>query len=277
MIEAFAPAKINLSLHVTGQRTDGHHLLDSLVVFVDVGDRVFFEAADELLLTVTGPCSAGVPTDSSNLVLRAAKLLDANKGARITLEKNLPAASGIGGGSSDAASAVRGLCRLWQVEPSNDVIALGADLPVCMKAQPTRMRGIGDQLTGIPQLPDTWLVLVNPNVEVATPEVFLRLVDKAQPPMETIPNFHSARDFADWLKTTRNDLQTPAIEIEPVIGEAISVIEALHGCLISRMSGSGATCWGLFATKKAADDAAAVIQSLKPDWWSTATKINPLS
>ena len=277
MIEAFAPAKINLSLHVTGQRTDGYHLLDSLVVFVDVGDRLFFEAADKLLLTVTGPRAAGVPTDSSNLVLRAAKLLDANKGARITLEKNLPAASGIGGGSSDAAAAMRGLCRLWQVEPSNDVIALGADLPVCMKAQPTRMRGIGDQLTGIQQLPDTWLVLVNPNVEVATPEVFLRLVDKAQPPMGAIPDFHLAQDFADWLKTTRNDLQAPAIEIEPLIGEVISVIEAQHGCLISRMSGSGATCWGLFATKKAADDAAAAIQSLKPDWWSTATKINPLS
>lgn len=277
MIEVFAPAKINLSLHVTAQRSDGYHLLDSLVVFVDVGDRLFIEASEKLSLSVVGPRSGGVPTDSRNLVLRAAELLDSDKGASITLEKNLPAASGIGGGSSDAAAAVRGLCQLWDCEPTPRAYNLGADIPVCLHARPTRMRGIGDDLTDVPLLPEAWLVLVNPNVEVPTPTVFKQLNSKTQPPMENIPPFATVFELGSWLKTTRNDLQAPAIEIEPVIGRVITLIEAQDGCLMSRMSGSGATCWGLFANKKAADDAAVAIQSLKPDWWSVATKISPLS
>jgi len=277
MIEAFAPAKINLSLHVTGQRDDGYHLLDSLVVFVDVGDRLFFELSDDLTLSVTGPKADGVPTGSSNLVLRAARLLGANKGAKITLQKNLPAAAGIGGGSSDAAAAIRGLSKLWNTVPPNDCHSLGADIPVCLRARPTRMRGIGEELSDIPNLPDAWLVLANPGVEMATPAVFNRLTDKNQPPMGSIPDFSSTADFANWLLGTRNDLQIPAIELEPVVAEAIDLIAAQDGCLVSRMSGSGATCWGLFGNKLAADEAAAAIQVSRPNWWTVATKINPLS
>ena len=277
MIEAFAPAKINLTLHVTGQRADGYHLLDSLVVFVDVGDRLSVEPSRELTLDVTGPRAAGVPTDSRNLALRAARLLDPEAGARITLEKVLPAAAGIGGGSSDAAAALRGLSELWGKQLPDNPQYLGADIPVCLRARPTRMQAIGEDLSDIPTLPEAWMVLTNPGVELATPDVFNRLTDKAQSPMGSVPRFSSLSDFADWLRGTRNDLQRPAIEIAPVVGEAIELIAAQDACLISRMSGSGATCWGLFADKKAADDAAAAIQNLRPDWWTVATKITPVS
>ena len=277
MIEAFAPAKINLTLHVTGQRADGYHLLASLVVFVDVGDRLSFEPSPELTLDVTGPRAAGVPTDSRNLVVRAARLLDPDAGARITLEKVLPAAAGIGGGSSDAAAALRGLTELWRKRLPNNPQYLGADIPVCLRARPTRMQAIGEDLSDIPELPEAWMVLTNPGVELATPVVFNRLTNKAQSPMGSVPSFSSLSAFADWLSGTRNDLQRPAIEIAPVVGEAIELIAAQDACLISRMSGSGATCWGLFADKKAADNAAAAIQNLHPDWWTVATKITPVS
>ena len=277
MIEEFAPAKINLSLHVTGQRGDGYHLLDSLVVFVDVGDRLTFEHSDSLSLEVSGTRAKGGPTDSGNLILKAARLFDGSCGAKISLDKQLPAAAGIGGGSSDAAAALRGLARLWDVECPEDTLTLGADVPVCMRARPTRMSGIGEDLSDVLTLPEAWLVLTNPGVAIETPSVFTRLTDKNQPPMPDVPKVSSVKDLAEWLSGTRNDLQQPAIEIAPVVGQAIDLLAKQSGCLIARMSGSGATCWGMFGSKQEADAAAANLQAMRPDWWSVATKIEPLS
>jgi 4-diphosphocytidyl-2-C-methyl-D-erythritol kinase len=278
MIEAFAPAKINLTLHVTGQRDDGYHLLDSLVVFVDVGDRLTFAPSDELSLKVAGPMAAGVPVNNDNLILKAARLLSREMGAKISLTKNLPAAAGIGGGSSDAAATIRGLGSLWGTPVLSDTAILGADVPVCLRAKPTRMQGIGEVLTATNVLPPAWLVLVNPGVQLSTPVVFEQLADKNLAPMEnSLPEFETVIDFANWLKTTRNDLQIPAIEIEPIIGAVIDEIAIQNGCLIARMSGSGATCWGMFSDLVSAQNAARAISQKHSDWWCTSAKIAPLS
>ena len=278
MIEAFAPAKINLTLHVTGQRNDGYHMLDSLVVFVDVGDRLQFQAADQLSLIIDGPKALGIPVDASNLVLRAARLVDPSKGAKITLTKNLPAAAGIGGGSSDASATIQALCQLWDAPIPNKPELLGADVPVCLRARATRMHGIGELLTDVPTLPEAWLVLVNPGVSVSTPEVFQKLAQKDNLPMDSdISEFKTVTDLAAWLQETRNDLQPAAIELEPVIGDVLRFLDNQIGCLTARMSGSGATCWGLFGDESAAQRAAEQIITAHPDWWTVSTKIKSFS
>lgn len=275
-IEVFAPAKINLTLHVTGQRADGYHLLDSLVVFADVGDSIRMELAEDLSLEITGPKAAGLQGEGDNLILRAARRMQVDQGARIVLDKVLPVSSGIGGGSSDAAAAMRGLASLWQVPLPGDPQVLGADVPVCLRAMPTRMRGIGDVLEEVPTLPPSWLVLVNPGVAVSTPEVFKRLASKDNAPMpEDLPEMGSAGDFAAWLKWMRNDLERPAILIQPVIATVLAALRMRRGCLLARMSGSGATCWGMFDNP---DDAARAAEDLareRPDWWVQSAEITP--
>ncbi|RMD91691.1 MAG: 4-(cytidine 5'-diphospho)-2-C-methyl-D-erythritol kinase, partial [Alphaproteobacteria bacterium] len=245
--ELFAPAKINLTLHVTGQRADGLHLLDSLVVFADVGDRLRLERAASFSLTVTGPRAAGVPAGEENLVMRAARLMGAPPVA-ITLEKHLPAAAGIGGGSADAAALLRGLAALGGVMPAPErLAALGADLPVCLLARPARMRGIGEQLTPL-ELPEVHLVLVNPGVALPTRAVFAALDSRENPPMpEPLPRWRDARELAGWLGRMRNDLEPPARALAPEIGVALDALAQTPGCLLARMSGSGATCLGLYA------------------------------
>lgn len=278
MIKAFAPAKINLTLHVTGQRDDGYHLLDSLVVFVDAGDRLTIEPADQLSLEVKGPHAKGVPVDESNLILKAAKLMNPFEGAKISLEKNLPVASGIGGGSTDAAAALRGLAELWGQGLPSGTKSLGADVPVCLHAKPTRMSGIGEVLAPVEELPECWLVLVNPGVEVSTPEVFSKLRNRQNPPMpEAIPSFEDVVDFASWLGLMRNDLEPAAMQIEPVIATVLASVRAQAGCLLGRMCGSGATCWGLFEDAEQAQHAADTIKSQRPDWWVQPTAVTPLS
>lgn len=271
-IEEFAPAKVNLALHVTGQRADGYHLLDSLVVFAGTGDRLQVEPAADLSLRVTGPRAAGVPEGEENLVLRAARLLGppAGLGARIRLEKHLPAAAGIGGGSSDAAAALRALARLWQVPlPAPAATAvLGADLPVCLAPRAWRMQGIGERLAPAPELPPVWLVLVNPGVPVATPAVFRALERKDGSPMPALlPRCADAETLAKFLAGLRNDLEAPARATEPKVTLALSALNAQRGCLIARMSGSGATCFGLFATPQGAEAAARTIARAAPGWW----------
>lgn len=276
-IEGFAPAKINLTLHVTGQRADGYHLLDSLVTFAPVGDRLSVAPADELSLGVTGPEAAGVPEDGSNLVLRAARLLaekqDIRRGARITLEKCLPAASGIGGGSSDAAAALRLLARLWGLDPlppPQSFAPLGADVPMCLAPVPQRVGGIGEELHPV-TLPPLPALLVNPRIEVATPAVFRALASKTNPPMpDSLPAFAGAGECIDWLAAQRNDLQAPAIALAPVIAELLVRLGALPGCRLARMSGSGATCFALFETPVAAEAAAERLRATHPGWWIAA-------
>ncbi|SIO46629.1 4-diphosphocytidyl-2-C-methyl-D-erythritol kinase [Rhodovulum sp. ES.010] len=272
-VEAFAPAKINLTLHVTGQRADGYHLLDSLVIFADAGDRLRFAPAESLTLRVTGPRAEGVPTDGRNLVLRAAELFGGREGAAITLEKYLPAAAGIGGGSSDAAAALRGLAALWGRPLPSDVavLGLGADVPVCLDPRPVRMRGVGEEIVAGPKLPERMgLLLVNPGVEVSTPAVFQALARKDNPPMPHPPGWSSAAVMAHWLREQRNDLEPPARRQAPVIREVLDVIAATEGCHLARMSGSGATCFGLYDTRDQAEDAARLIGTGAPGWWVAA-------
>lgn len=279
-IEVFAPAKVNLALHVTGRRGDGYHLLDSLVVFADVGDRLTVAAAPDLALTVAGPLAAGVPTDGSNLVLRAALLMArAGQGARIALDKHLPHGGGIGGGSSDAAATIRALGRLWAVpEPEAEaVLTLGADVPVCLQAPaPQRMRGIGADLTPLPALPEAHLVLVNPGLAVPTGAVFARCAagaGTAEPGLAPLPDAPDFAAFAAWLGRQRNDLEAPATAIAPVIAAARAALLATAGCHLARMSGSGSTVFGLFATAAASAEAAAGLATAHPGWWVRAARI----
>lgn len=277
-IEVVAPAKVNLALHVTGKRSDGYHVLDSLVVFADVGDRLTVATAPDLVLTVSGPFAAGIPADGSNLVLKAAGLMaQTGQGARIALDKHLPHGGGLGGGSSDAAAVILALRRLWSA-PGPDaaaILALGADVPVCLRAPaPQRMRGIGEDLTPLAPLPDAYLVLVNPGVAVPTGAVFARFgAEAGHPGLTPLPDAPDFDAFVTWLGQQRNDLEAPAIAIAPLIGEALAALRAAPGCRLARMSGSGSTVFGLFATKGAATAAAAGLSAAQPGWWVRAARV----
>lgn len=274
MITEAARAKINLCLHVTGQRADGYHLLDSIVAFADAGDVIACTPADQLSLAITGPQAALLPVTYDNLVLRAARAMGA-AGAAITLEKHLPVASGIGGGSADAAATLRALARLWglPLPDARAVLALGADVPVCLSGQTLRMQGVGEVLTPLPPLPETHILLVNPRVGVATPAVFRALPHKDNPPLPAPPRFADAAALAAWLADQRNDLEPPAITLVPVIATVKTAIAAQSGCLLARMSGSGATCFGLFATAAETRAAANALQATHPYWWITPSRL----
>lgn len=257
-----APAKINLTLHVTGQRPDGYHLLDSLVVFVEAGDLVTLDDGAGLTLALQGPGAAALAVESDNLILRAARLAGAQDAA-FTLDKYLPVASGMGGGSSDAAAALHLLAetRGMALPGMTDLMRLGADLPVCMQApRPARMRGLGERVepvTGLPALP---LVLVNPGQGMPTPAVFRALAHKANAPMpEVLPRWRDAGDLCAWLAGMRNDLEAPARDLMPTIGDMMAEIAAQPGCLLARMTGSGATCYGVFADDYGLHAAAAAL------------------
>lgn len=269
-----ARAKINLCLHVTGQRSDGYHLLDSLVVFADLGDLISCTPAPDLSLRITGPEGSGLAADDSNLVLRAARALAAGKGATITLDKRLPLASGIGGGSADAAATLKALAGLWgvQLPAAEAVLALGADVPVCLAGRPARMQGIGEIVTPLSNgLPPAYLVLVNPRLQVSTPVVFRGLARKDNAPLTALPSrIPSVSDLAGYLAGNRNDLEAPAIAAVPQIASVKQAIAAQPGCHIARMSGSGATCFGLFETAQQARQAADSLRAANPEWWVAA-------
>ncbi|PWK60188.1 4-(cytidine 5'-diphospho)-2-C-methyl-D-erythritol kinase [Roseicyclus mahoneyensis] len=274
----FAPAKVNLALHVTGRRDDGYHLLDSVVVFADLGDRIDIAPSNDLSLTVTGPRAAGVPADRRNLIWQAAELFPPGQGAAITLDKHLPHAGGIGGGSADAAATLRGLAAFWDLALPNAaaVLSLGADVPVCLFRKPARMLGIGEIVAPLPPLPPLWVVLINPGIEVPTSAVFKKLTSPDNTPLPDIPaqGWQDAAALSDWLCDTRNDLEPPARALVPEIGRVIDHLNARPGCLLARMSGSGGTCFGLFATEAAATQAALDLQD-RPDWWVAAARLLP--
>ncbi len=273
-VEEFAPAKVNLTLHVTGQRADGYHLLDSLVAFADVGDRITAAPADQLTLTIDGPRAAGLAADTDNLVLRAARLMG-DRGAALRLTKRLPVSSGIGGGSADAAATIRALAQLWHL-PLPDPLTtaqLGADVPVCLAGRACRMSGVGERLDPLPALPPVWLVLANPGLPLSTPAVFGALTDRQGAPMPTLlPRFASAADLAGFLSLQRNDLEPAARCLAPVIATVLEALAAQEDCLLARMSGSGATCFGLFASAMTADAAARAVGLAHPGWWVAAAK-----
>ena len=274
-----APAKINLFLHVLGRRDDGYHLLDSLVVFAGVADRLRAAPAADLSLTVGGRFGGALAAEPDNLVLRAARALADAAGiaptARLELDKTLPVASGIGGGSADAAAALRLLAQLWGIAPGGsggrpvDLAALaaglGADVPVCLAGRPARMGGVGEVLAPAPRLPEFGLVLVNPGVPVATPDVFRARTGPFSAPAALPDGWPDAAAMAEDLAQLRNDLEAPARGLCPPVGAALDALAACPGCLLARMSGSGATCFGLFPTPAAAETAAAALA--RPGWW----------
>lgn len=270
---AFAPAKINLTLHVTGRRPDGYHLLDSLVLFVDVGDRLTATRSREMSLSVSGPMADGVPTDASNLVMQAANLVGVT--AALHLEKHLPAAAGIGGGSADAAATLRALSRLsgQPLVAAHEALQLGADVPVCLDNSLARMRGIGEQIERPLKGPDLSLLLVNPRISVPTPEVFKNLQTPMNEPMgfpPPCPEDQSA--WISWLATQRNDLEPPAITAQPIIASVLSQLRGLAGCQLGRMSGSGATCFAIFQDDESCAQALAQVRRDHPNWWSVQTR-----
>lgn len=288
LVTEHALAKVNLCLHVTGQREDGYHLLDSLVAFVGVGDRLHATPAGVSSLTIEGPFGAEVPADLDNLVLRAAHAFAPDFPVAFTLEKHLPPASGIGGGSADAAAAVRAINRLRVVQAGKmfypfplghditGLLALGADIPVCLMSHPARMRGIGEKRDYLGNFPGGAIVLVNPRVEVPTPQVFKALTQKKNPGLpEVLPEWPDFAALADWLNHQRNDLETPALQIAPVISTALEALKALPNALIARMSGSGATCFALFADLDAAETAADALRQRHPGWWVAAGPVYP--
>ncbi len=293
-VKVFAPAKINLTLHITGRRDDGFHLLDSLVTFATVGDHLTLDAAEVSSLTVEGPEAAGVPADMDNLALKAALLSGAGQKAAITLTKYLPAASGIGGGSADAAAAWRGMLLVGDTGQTQadtqfampDILLetqlralskLGADIPMCVASTPMRVRGNGDKLT-VHALPQVAAVLVNPRVPVSTPSVFAALQSPDNPPMpDELPTFATSGDLIYWLKSRRNDLQAPAIQIAPEIMQVLNRLNAFDGVGLARMSGSGATCFALFEDTEAAKAAAGTLFTERPDWWVAGCILGDMS
>jgi 4-diphosphocytidyl-2-C-methyl-D-erythritol kinase len=275
---AFAPAKVNLALHVTGKRPDGYHLLDSLVVFAQAGDRLHIRRAETAKLTVTGPFAEGVPTGPENLIWKAHALVDGAPPLDIHLEKNLPHAAGIGGGSADAAAVLRALTRDFgcATPPPQDILSLGADVPVCLTDQPQCMQGIGETLAPAPPLPELHLVLVNPGVSVPTGPVFMALetVNGAPlAPMDWGDGQDAQAHFLDWLTAQRNDLQAPARALVPEVEIALDALRETDGCHLARMSGSGATCFGLYLDPAAAQRAADAIKTARPDWWVVAAPV----
>lgn len=278
-----APAKINLALHVTGQRDDGYHLLDTLVVFTALGDELVLSTPDGLVedqLEISGPFCDDLSNDGSNLVLRAVSLLRevlitrgiAAPAVHIELQKSLPVSSGIGGGSADAAATLRGLKKLWNFH-FDDVILniakrLGADVPMCLQSCTLRARGVGDEITVMDSVGDFHLLLVNPGVNIATMDIFSSLANKNNPGMEL-----SNSPSAGMLSGTRNDLQEPAISRAPIIQNVLEAIAELPQIRFTRMSGSGATCFGIFETAEAADSAKITLANQHPKWWAMSTKL----
>lgn len=310
-----APAKINLYLHVTAKRDDGFHELDSLAVFTELGDRITVEPGEGLTLSLTGPFAADLSADEDNLVLKSARLLadhaDVQADAHITLEKNLPIASGIGGGSADAAATLKALVQFWRLELDDDDIhhvahqvaddidtaralstlfklwrddlgtdmmhmlglRLGADVPVCLESRAVFMGGIGEKLELAPDLPPTWLVLANPGVAVSTPEVFKARSGDFSAPARFHGHPNTPAELAELLGQRRNDLMDAAIGLSPEIQTVLDALSDLDGALFTRMSGSGATCFALFGDETSARTGAKTLQSARPDWWVQATRL----
>lgn len=291
----FAPAKINLALHAIGQRDDGYHLLDSIVTFAaDVaagrddnsppaGDRLGFAPSDQDAFSISGRFGTGLSPDpqatQQNLALKARDMLRMALEARgiaappvaIHLQKNLPVASGVGGGSADAAATLRGLLRLWDVQLSETelsalALSLGADVPMCLKSRPLAARGIGEDITMLDSMPSFAIVLGNPLLGVSTPDIFRRLTVKNNPPIPLLSG-----DWQADLSILRNDLEPPARSLVAEITELSGMIAA-EDAWLTRMSGSGATCFGLFETLDRAKHAAENLQAARPDWYFVAAR-----
>jgi 4-diphosphocytidyl-2-C-methyl-D-erythritol kinase len=287
-----APAKVNLTLRVLGRRPDGYHELESLVVFAAAGDALAFTPGKNLALTVRGPSAAGAGDLAENLVLKAARALAERapglKVGQFVLSKRLPVAAGLGGGSTDAAAALRLLARHNRIALDDARLmaaarAIGADVPVCLGPQPRVMRGIGEALSAPLRLPALPALLINPRVSVATKDVFAALrarpLSEDQPArlLEELAGSNKIKqapprdELIAFISRHGNDLEAPAIALHPAIAQALAALRALPGCRLARMSGSGASCFGLFDSNRAAAAAARALRLMHPQWWIRPT------
>ena len=280
VLRVAAPAKLNLYLHILGRRADGYHLIDSLVAFASIHDTLVVEAADALALSLEGPFGPALAAERDNLVLRAARLLARETGAapraKLRLIKRLPLASGIGGGSADAAAALKALRRLWRLSLSDSelariALALGADLPACLEGRSAFVGGIGEALATAPALPEAGTLLVNPGVALATPAVYAARAGAFSRPARFGDRPRDARGLAALLATRRNDLTAAATSLCPAIGEVLAALSNVPGCRLVRMSGSGATCFGLFDDEAGARRGAKALA--RPGWWTASGRL----
>ncbi|MHA1153470.1 MAG: 4-(cytidine 5'-diphospho)-2-C-methyl-D-erythritol kinase [Alphaproteobacteria bacterium] len=283
LVRRTAWAKINLTLHLTGRRDDGYHELDSLIVFADIGDGLEIAPGPQISLEVTGPFAAALRTaDSDNLVVAAARALAARygveAGARLRLDKQLPVAAGLGGGSADAAAALHGLVEFWGLDaPAAELNALaaslGADVPVCLAGRPSFVAGIGERIVPAPSPPPAWLVLANPGVPLSTAAVFAEFKGGFSKPARWREPISDLRAWAARLAACRNDLEGPALALVPEVREVLATLRDTAGCMLARMSGSGATCFGLYAVESPATAAARRMAATRPGWWVRAAPL----
>jgi len=272
----FAPAKINLFLHITGKRADGYHTLQSLMAFADVGDDLAFSAQDDFVIEMGGPFGGSLPNTEDNLVYKAARILSeeykiALRG-KIILTKNLPIASGIGGGSADAAAALKGFVKLWNLphDPARlqkIALQLGADVPACLYGGTVWAEGVGEKLAPLPDMPRLHLVLVNPLIATATAAVFKSFRGEFSTTLEM------KSMTVDDLEQCRNDLTDAALVVTPEIAGVLAAIAGTEGCRLHRLSGSGATCFGAYKDEAAANAAAVALKARYPAWWVSSTNI----
>jgi 4-diphosphocytidyl-2-C-methyl-D-erythritol kinase len=279
-----APAKVNLTLRVLARRADGYHELESLVVFAACGDRLTFSRGGDLALTVHGPTAAAAGEGGDNLVRRAARALAARRSGLVLgafdLDKRLPVAAGLGGGSSDAAAALRLLADASGISRDDADLyaaarATGADVPVCLDPRPRVMRGIGERLSAPFALPPLPAVLVNPGVALPTKAVFAgwQPSPAAAAPLDeaVLKKLTSAHELVRLVAEQTNDLELPAIALQPAVADVLAALRERPGCMLARMSGSGATCFGLFATNDKAEAAEKALFASQPTWWVKAT------
>jgi 4-diphosphocytidyl-2-C-methyl-D-erythritol kinase len=280
-----APAKVNLMLRVGARRADGLHELESLVVFADIVDELSLDAERPRAIEVVGPLRAACGPAADNLVLKAAASLSARlfdlKLGHFTLLKRIPVAAGLGGGSADAAAALRLLAQANALSLADHRLqdaarATGADVPVCLDPRPRFMRGVGEKLSSPLQLPPLPAVLVNPRIALPTAEVFAAF-DAAPPPAPAASAapaaFAGREDLFAFLRAQPNDLEGAAMALQPAVGEVLQALRALPACRLARMSGSGATCFGLFETPDAAAGAARRLRQARPEWWIEETML----
>lgn len=281
-----ARAKVNLTLHMKGKRRDGYHELESLVVFADVSDELVFTPASEDRLSLEGPFAGLV--DGENLVLKAKRAFASWLGVTVSgdflLKKNIPVAAGLGGGSSDAAATIRALLKAYdRAEDTKTFIrqsaAIGADVPVCLQDSAAWMCGLGERVTPVSGLTPLPALLVNPGIKLSTAAVFKTLnakplqAEEAEAP-PSFPGWRNPREAAVWLNEGRNDLEAPAIALEPAVKKVLDALRRLDDCMLSRLSGSGPTCFGIFLSQDAAAEAASEMRRSYPNWWVQATTLS---
>jgi len=281
VLRELAPAKLNLYLHVTGKRPDGYHLLDSLVVFADIADKLEVTPADKIALSIVGPYADRIDA-KDNSVLKAADVLRTHfkikTGAALTLHKNLPVGAGLGGGSADAAAALKLLARFWKVKPAVQELhklglPLGADVPVCLHSTASYVSGIGEVVEPSPVVTGLYAVLVNTGEPLLTAAVFAQHGEAFSSAMRHPHSFDSPEACVQFLQKSKNDLQNTAVKLMPGIKEALGALGETKECALARMSGSGGTCFGLFTDQKTAQEAAQKLAEVHPEWWVKAATL----